>query len=178
MLKEDEMASWIGGAAPYRSPVTSYEGGMGGYANAAAGKAGVWGPAAMSYNPSQGMAPGAGLVGSPLEKILGKVDLPTMLAQILQAGPQQDQTQLTSALSDIGAQEETAKADFRNKFSGLGRPISSTEFTSGEQQIANSFSRARDAARANASRSGLQGYSSQINPLVQLLMSSQSYWPS
>jgi hypothetical protein len=162
--------------------------GGGGYYNAGASKAGVYGPSAMGYNPQtgsgaypnqgQGGAAGYAPMGSPLQAILGKVDLPTMLAQILQAGPQQDQVQLSSALSDIGSQEDVAKTDFRNRFAGMGRPISSTEFTSGEQQLVNSFSRARDAARANASRSGLQSYQAQLNPLVQLLMSSQAYWPA
>jgi hypothetical protein len=159
------------------SALAGWDGGMGGFFSAPAASAGVNGPAAMNYGGTRGTTGGQFAQGSPLSSMLQKFDLPTILAQILQAGPQPDQAQLTSSMSDIANQETVAKNDLRNRFSGMGRPLSSTEFASSESQLADTFARARDSARANATKSGLSTYQTQLNPLVALLNSAQSYWP-
>lgn len=140
--------------------------GMGGYYNANAAKAGVVGPAAMSYVP--GMTGASGMSGQG-STMLGGMDITSMLAQILQAGAGSDQDLLNSSLADIDAQQSSSLNQLKNRFSGAGRPLSSTEYGSQESELTGAFSRARSAARANASQAGLQRYTTMLNPLLTVL---------
>lgn len=157
-------------AYPTLTGVPGYMQGMGGYYNANAAKAGVYGPAAMYYTPGAGGGGG----GSPS---FGGLDLNSMLAQILQQGPGSDSALLESSLADIDAQQSESTNQLKNRFSGAGRPLSSTEYGSQESQLTNSFARARSAARANASQAGLQRYTTQLNPLLTILKMMQTEGP-
>jgi len=125
-----------------------------------------------------------------LQSKLDPTLLQSMLAQILQQGPNMDalnvggggggDTGLSSALGDIQSQEDRARTSLQSRFSGMGRPLSSTEYTSQEAELIDTFRRARDSARANSARIGMaqqQGsagvglnqYQAQVNPLITVL---------
>jgi len=128
----------------------------------------------------------AGAAGAKLDPTL----LQSMLAQILQQGPNMDALNvggggggdggLASSLGDIQSQEDRARTSLKSRFSGMGRPLSSTEYTSQEAELIDTFRRARDSARANSARIGMaqqQGsagvglnqYQAQVNPLITVL---------
>lgn len=166
------MAYGSTGYQPMSSPATPRqflfgEGGLGGYYNAGAAKAGVWGPAAMSYYP--GSSGGSGGLSGQGSTMLGGMDITSMLAQILQQGPGSDQELLDSSMADIDQQQASSLNQLKNRFSGAGRPLSSTEYGSQESEMTSAFSRARSAARANASQAGLQRYATTLNPLLTVL---------
>lgn len=144
---------------------------LGGFFNQSAANSGVWGPAAMGV---VGAVPGG---AKPKPSFPGGFDPSSMIAQILQQGPQPDQSLLSSSLSDIDAEQNVALNTLKNRFSGSGRPLASTEYGSQESELINAFSRARSAARANASRAGMQNYTTQLNPLMLLLRSMQEEGP-
>jgi hypothetical protein len=97
------------------------------------------------------------------------VDVSGKLAKILEAGPQPDQTLLDSTLGDINAQQVNSTNTLKNRFSGAGRPLSSTEYGSQETQLTDAFNRSRTAARANANTAGLANYAATTNPLLAAL---------
>lgn len=111
----------------------------------------------------------SGLGGQAMGKLAGNFDIASALTQILQQGIKPDQAMLDASMTDLGAQETTAKNDLRNRFSGLGRSLLSSEFASQEQQLLDTFGRARTSARANAQRAGLSNYQAQVSPLLTLL---------
>lgn len=177
----------IGGAS---SPIGSSI--LGGYINADAAKRGISGPSALTYSS----VPAAG--SSPVGKLLnvqapqqtggvpsanfgargagagkGALDYQTMLTQLLQAGPTLDQNYLTTSLEDLASQETRARKDLQSRFAGLGRPLSSSEYTDQESQLLDVFARARNSARTNASRAGLDIYNTSLNPLLKLLQLAQ-----
>ena len=151
--------------------------GLGGYMNPRAARAGIQGPAAMNYQETSPVASifrgmsGAGPGGAG-------INLQTMLTQLLQAGPQMDQSYLTSTMDDLAAQESRSRKDLQNRFSGLGRPLASSEYGSQEAELLDVFNRARGSARTNASRAGLDTYNAQANPLLKLLQLAQSEFMS
>jgi len=148
-------------------PTSGIYGGLGGYYNPSAAKAGVGGPAAMSFNPG----------GGGQSPQFPGMDINSMLAQILQQGPQPDQALLDSSLADLDAQQANATNQLKNRFSGAGRPLASTEYGSQESELLNAFNRSRSAARANASQAGLQKYSTTLNPLMMILKMMQTEGP-
>lgn len=116
-------------------------------------------------------------MGGGLSPAMGGVDLNSMLSNILQQGPSPDAALLESSLGDIDAQQAESVNQLKNRFSGAGRPLASTEYGSQESQLANTFARARSAARANASQAGLQSYSARLNPLLTILKMMQTEGP-
>src|SRR3990170_2911771 len=104
-----------------------------------------------------GGSPWSGSGGGNLN--MGGFDVTNALVQILQQGPKASQEELNALI---------------DRFSGMGRPLSSTEYSSQEQQLVDAFSRARQAAQATASKTGLAQYQSQLNPLLMLLRLFQS----
>jgi len=179
------------GAEPLQAP-RAYSGGLGGFYNENAAKAGVSGTTALNYGSMSGLAglKGSGVdFGAMLAQILqqgpqtkaaptggttttgnfGGVDVAGQLAKILGAGPQPDQGLLDASLGDINAQQTSSTSTLKNRFSGAGRPLSSTEYGSQETQLTDAFNRSRTAARANANTAGLANYAATTNPLLAAL---------
>ena len=105
---------------------------------------------------------------------MGGFDITNALVQILQQGPKASSEELNALMGDLSARESTEKKALSDRFSGMGRPLSSTEYSSQEQQLVDAFSRARQAASATASKTGLAQYQAQLNPLLMLLRLFQS----
>jgi hypothetical protein len=105
---------------------------------------------------------------------MGGFDVTNALVQILQQGPKASPEELDALMGDLAARESTEKKALSDRFSGMGRPLSSTEYSSQEQQLVDAFNRARQAARATAAKTGLAQYQSQLNPLLMLLRLFQS----
>jgi len=119
-----------------------------------------------------GGSPWSGSGGGNLN--MGGFDITNALVQILQQGPKASQEELNALLGDLSSRESLEKKTLADRFSGMGRPLSSTEYSSQEQQLVDAFSRARQAAQATASKTGLAQYQSQLNPLLMLLRLFQS----
>lgn len=145
------------------------------YYNPNAAAMGISGPLSMSV-PYGGGGGGSALGGGG-SALMGGLDLTSMLAQILQQGPSPDSALLESSMGDIDAQQQSTLNTLKNRFSGTGRPLSSTEYGSQESELLNAFSRARSAARANASQAGLSSYAAKINPLLSIIKLMQTESP-
>jgi hypothetical protein len=96
-------------------------------------------------------------------------DFQTALAQLLQQGPQTDQTMLNATMSDLDSQQGTALNALKNRFSGLGRSTLSSEYASQEDQTMKGFEQARKSAQVAANQSGQNRFSLSVSPLMQLL---------
>jgi len=140
--------------------------GLGGYFDARAAKAGISGPAAMSYGKS---LDAGGTYGASGSSPLPGYDFQTALAQLLQQGPQSDQTMLNATLGDLDTQQNNALSALKNRFSGLGRSTLSSEYASQEDQTMKGFQQARKSAQVAANQSGQNRFSMSVSPLMQLL---------